>query len=379
MLLEPTDDQESLRLTTARYLSDAVPVGQLRKLREHPAGYEEDYWRQGAELGWTSLLVPESRGGGSVSGHGLIDATLLAHEFGRHAAPGPFATCNVAAAALGTEGPVRHAEVLDDILSGSTVVSWCFTEAHPEGDLPAGLTLEISLDGDAVVLDGLKRPVESALQARHLLVSGRTGDGLTQVLVPTDTPGLSLEPMQSVDLTRRFWAVRFERVRVPIESVVGEVGSAGPEVARQLHLALVLLSAESVGAMERAFEMTLEWSFDRYSFGRPLASYQELKHRFADMKTWLEAGHAATDVAAAALDARTDNAAELVMVAAAFVGEYGAELLQDCVQIHGGIGLTYEHDLHLLLRRVTLNRALLGTPARHLQGIAKLLSEQEEQ
>lgn len=379
MLLELTGGQEALRQTTARYLSDTAPASHLRKLREHPAGYEEDYWRQGAELGWTSLLVPESRGGGSVSGQGLIDATLLAHEFGRHAAPGPFATCNVAATALGTEDSARHAGVLDDLLSGSTVVSWCFSEAHPEGDRPPGLDLDISVDGDTVVLDGLKRPVESAAQAGHLLVSGRTGDGLTQVLVPSDAPGLSLEPLQSVDLTRRFWAVRFEGVRVPTEAVVGEVGNAGPEVARQLHLALVLASAESVGAMERALEMTLEWSFDRYSFGRPLASYQELKHRFADMKTWLEAAQAATDVAAAALDARTDDAAELVMVAAAFVGEYGAELLQDCVQIHGGIGLTYEHDLHLLLRRVTLNRAVLGTPARHRQRIAELLGEREEQ
>ncbi len=142
-------------------------------------------------------------------------------------------------------------------------------------------------------------------------------------------------------------------------------------------MALVLQAAESVGAMERAFDMTVAWAFDRYSFGRPLASYQELKHRFADMKTWLEASHAVTDAAAGAVDGDATDAAELVSVAAAFVGEYGGEMLQDCVQIHGGIGLTYEHDLHLLLRRVTLNRALLGTPALHRRRIAQLLIEQE--
>jgi alkylation response protein AidB-like acyl-CoA dehydrogenase len=379
MLLELSEDQRSLRETTARYLSNTVPVDQMRKLREHPAGYEEGYWRQGAELGWTSLLVPEERGGGSLSGGGLLDATLLAHEFGSHAAPGPFVPCNVAAAALGAEDPAaRHGHVLADVLSGTAVVSWCFSEALPRGHRPEGLGLDVSVRGTEVVLNGVKRPVESAAQASHLLVSGRTGERFSQVLVPTDAPGVILEPMQSVDLTRRFWVVRLENVRLPVDAVVGDLGTAGAAVEHQLRLALVLLAAESVGAMERAFDMTVEWAFDRYSFGRPLASYQELKHRFADMKTWLEAGHAVTDAAAAAVDDGTVDAAELVSAAAAFVGEYGAEMLQDCVQIHGGIGLTCEHDLHLLLRRVTLNRALLGTPALHRRRIAELLVEQEE-
>jgi alkylation response protein AidB-like acyl-CoA dehydrogenase len=171
--------------------------------------------------------------------------------------------------------------------------------------------------------------------------------------------------------------IRLDNARLPLDAVVGEVGGAGPQIEHQLEVALVLQAAESVGAMERAFEMTVDWAFDRYSFGRPLASYQELKHRFADMKTWLEAGHAVTDAAAEAVDAAAPDAAELVSIAAAFVGEYGGEMLQDCVQIHGGIGLTYEHDLHLLLRRVTLNRAALGTPALQRRRIAELQAEQE--
>jgi alkylation response protein AidB-like acyl-CoA dehydrogenase len=377
MLLELTGEQRSLRETTARYLTNTVPVGQLRKLREHPAGYEEEYWRQGAELGWTSLLVSEERGGGSVSGRGLVDATLLAHEFGRHAAPGPFLPGNLTAAALGAEDPARHLPLLADLLSGAAVVSWGFAEPSPRGHRPEGLTLDVSVHGHEVVLDGVKRPVESAAQASHVLVSGRSGDRFTQVLVPTDTPGVTLAPMQSVDLTRRFSVVRFEDVRLPLDAVVGEWGDAGPQIEHQLRVALVLLAAESVGAMERAFEMTVEWAFDRYSFGRPLASYQELKHRFADMKTWLEAGQAVTDAAAEGVEADAPDAAELVSIAAAFVGEYGGETLQDCVQIHGGIGLTYEHDLHLLLRRVTLNRAILGTPALHRRRVAELQAERE--
>ncbi len=377
MLLELSEDQEFLRATTAKYLSNAVPVGQLRKLRGHPAGYETEYWRRGAELGWTSLLVPEMRGGGNVSGSALVDATLLAHEFGHHASPGPFVTCNIAAAALGAEDPVRHGDVLDDLVSGAGVVSWCFAEGHPRGHRPEGLNLTISVDGDEIVVDGVKRPVESAAQAGHLLVSGRTGDGFTQALVPIDAPGVCLQAMQPVDLTRRFWVVGFKGVRLPLAAVVGNVGGAADQVEHQLQLGLVLLAAESVGAMQQAFEMTVAWSFDRYTFGRPLASYQELKHRFADMKTWLEASHAITDVAATAVDRRRHTAAELVSVAAAFVGAYGSELVQDCVQIHGGIGVTYEHDLHLFLRRVTLNRAVLGTPALHRRHIAAILAQEE--
>jgi alkylation response protein AidB-like acyl-CoA dehydrogenase len=113
--------------------------------------------------------------------------------------------------------------------------------------------------------------------------------------------------------------------------------------------------------------------FDRYSFGRPLASYQELKHRFADMKTWLEAGHAISDRAAEAVSSGSADAGELVSAAKAFIGAYGSELVQDCVQIHGGIGLTFEHDIHLFLRRVTVNRALFGTPSQHRQRITTIM------
>ncbi len=124
--------------------------------------------------------------------------------------------------------------------------------------------------------------------------------------------------------------------------------------------------------------MTVEWAFDRYSFGRPLASYQELKHRFADMKTWLEASHAISDAATAAAAHRSPNATELLSTAKSFIGDYGSELVQDCVQIHGGIGVTFEHDLHLYLRRHTVNRALYGTPADHRQRLTAIIETQEQ-
>ena len=195
------------------------------------------------------------------------------------------------------------------------------------------------------------------------------------MLVPASATGVSVEPLHSVDLTRRFSTVRFDGVRVPRSALVGDVGAAAPQVERQLQLALVVLNAETVGAMQRAFDTTVEWAFDRYTFGRPLASYQALKHRFADMKSWLEAAHAISDAAAVAVQANAADARELVSVAKAYIGHYGAELLQDCVQLHGGIGLTFEHDVHLFLRRVTVDRALFGTPAEHRQRIAAIVEE----
>jgi alkylation response protein AidB-like acyl-CoA dehydrogenase len=188
---------------------------------------------------------------------------------------------------------------------------------------------------------------------------------------------VSIDPMGTVDLTRRFSRVRFDDVRVPASALVGALGAADEQVERQLQLALVMLNAESVGAMQRAFDTTVEWAFDRYSFGRPLASYQALKHRFADMKSWLEASHAISDAAAAAVQAGAPDGPELVSVAKAFIGYYGAELIHDCVQMHGGIGVTFEHDLHLFVRRVTVNRSLLGTPADHRQRIASFVERSE--
>lgn len=369
-------DQQFFRETTARFLGELAPVAELRRLRDEPAGFDADYWRRGAELGWTSLLVAEAHGGGSISGSGLADLALVAHEFGSRAAPGPLLPTNVVAAALSAAGD-PHPEVLAGLLAGTAIATWAFGEPPP-GDALGHVALTITEDGTDLVLDGAKRPVESADVAGHLLVTGRTGDGLTQVLVPSDAPGVTIEPMRTVDLTRRFSVVRFDGVRVPSSLVVGEVGGADDAVAEQLRHALAIGCAESVGAMQKGFDMSLEWSIDRYSFGRPLASYQAIKHRFADMKSWLEASHAIADAAVAAVGAGAPNADDLLSAAKAYIGDNGAELLHEGVQMHGGIGVTFEHDLHLNLRRHTVNRALHGTPAEHRVRLADHYDEQED-
>lgn len=375
MLLDLTPDQEFLRETTARFLDDQAPVGALRALRDDARGFDPDYWRRGADLGWTSLLVDEQHGGGTVSGAAAVDLTLLAYEFGRHAAPGPLVTTNLVAAALSATD--SHLDVLGEVLAGAHVAAWAHAEPRPHDRL-GEVAVTITADGDSLVVHGVKRPVESAGVAGHFLVTGRTGSGLTQVLVPSDTPGVTVVPMGSVDLTRRFGEVRFDQVRLPVDAAVGQVAGADAQVDHQLQLALVMVTAESVGTLQTVLDMTVEWAFDRYSFGRPLASYQALKHRFADMTSWLQGAHAIADSAAVAVDQRSAKADDLLSAAKAFIGTYGGELMQDCVQLHGGIGVTFEHDIHLYLRRHTVDTALFGTPSEHRQRLCALAETRED-
>lgn len=367
MLLGLSDDQEFFRQTTERFLAEHAPADALRALRDDDTGYDPAYWRRGAELGWTSLLVTEDLGGGTISGAGLVDLSLVAYEFGRRAAPGPLAPANVVASTLSVHGAAP--DVLGDLLSGEAVAAWCAPDFRGDG---WRARVRARRDGSDLVLTGEVRPVESANSATHLLVTCDDEGGATQVLVPTAAAGVTVAPLQTVDLSRRFSAVTFDDVRVPADAVVGPAGQSGADVDRQFRVWLVILDAESVGAMRAGFDMTVEWAFDRYTFGRPLASYQALKHRFADMLSWLEASHAISAASCAAAEARRDEADELLSAAKAYIGQYGAELLQDCVQMHGGIGVTFEHDLHLFLRRMTVDRATAGTPAEHRQRVATL-------
>jgi alkylation response protein AidB-like acyl-CoA dehydrogenase len=155
--------------------------------------------------------------------------------------------------------------------------------------------------------------------------------------------------------------------------VVSPAGTIEAAVDRQIQIAVALQCAETAGAVQRAFEFTVQWAFDRYSFGRPLASYQALKHRFADMKLWLEASLATASAAAHAAAQRAADADELASVAKSYVGQRSTDIIQDCVQMHGGIGVTWEHDIHLYLRRATVNRAMFGSPSEHRRRLADIL------
>jgi len=376
MNLGLTDDQQFFQETTRKFLEQEAPLTAVRALADDPAGFDRAWWARGAELGWTSFLVPEDDGGGSLSGAGVVDLAIVAEEMGRLVSPGPLVPTNVVADAVARGGsPELRAEVLPGIVAGEIVAAWCI--AGPSGGwdehgVAVGATGDAP-DGGALVLDGLSTPVEYAAQADELLVTARSDGGLTQCLVPASAPGVHIEAIESVDLVRRFATVHLEGVRVTPDRVVGEVGGAAGAVERQLHLAIALQCAETVGALDRVLDFTLEYLADRSSFGRPLASYQAIKHRIADIKMWIEGSHGVTELAVQAVQDDDPEAIEIVSAAASYLGDHAGEILQECTQLHGGIGVTWEHDLQLYLRRITLDRNLFGTPAQHRERIAETI------
>ena len=365
-----SEDQEFFQETTRKFLESELPLAAVRRLADQPSGFDREWWRRGADLGWTSMLVPEEHGGGSLAGEGLLDLVLVAEEMGRLVSPGPLLATNVVADAVAVRGTLEQREtLLPAIAAGDAVATWAFSE--PGGRWhPDDVHLDARPRGDGFVLQGTKSHVEAAGEADHFLVTARTDEGLTQFLLPADTPGVTLERMESLDLVRRFATLRFDDVTLPAAALLGEVGGAATDVERQLEVALVIQCAETVGVVDRVFEFTLEYMFDRFSFGRPLASYQALKHRVADMKLWLEASHATATAAARAVQARSTDAGKLVSAAKSYIGDHSTTIIQECVQMHGGMGVTWEHDIHLYLRRATVNRVEYGTPNEHRERVA---------
>jgi alkylation response protein AidB-like acyl-CoA dehydrogenase len=184
-------------------------------------------------------------------------------------------------------------------------------------------------------------------------------------------------PAEALDLTHRFGFVEFDQVALAPDAVLGAVGGAAEQIERLFELSVALQCASMVGAIDRILAVTIEYSFDRFSFGRPLASYQALKHRFADMKLWTEASLATAGAAAHAVDGRSEKAYELVSVAKSYIGDRAPAILSDCVQLHGGIGVTWDHDIHLYTRRVVEDRSLFGTPEEHRERIARTMGLDE--
>jgi alkylation response protein AidB-like acyl-CoA dehydrogenase len=368
-----TADQRLFRATTREFLEKEMPLTRVRELAAGGVGFEADWWRRGSELGWNAMTVGPEAGGDSISGEGLVDTCIVAEEMGRLTSPGPLLGVNVVAAALGEAANAgEHAEVISALMAGEAVASWATCEPR-RGWAPLAPAVRASRNGSGYVLSGVKDRVDCGDQADYFLVTATGPEGLMQFVVPAAAPGVTVTAEAGLDLVRHYARVDLDGVTVPGSGVVSPVGPAEAAVNRQVQIAVALQCAETVGAVQRVFEFTVQWAFDRYSFGRPLASYQALKHRFSDMKTWLEAGAATASAAAHATGRRADEADELASVAKSYVGQRATDIIQDCVQMHGGIGVTWEHDIHLYLRRAAVNRTTYGTPGEHRRRLAGIL------
>ena len=351
--------------TTQAFLQKEAPLRRVRELHAAGESFDTAWWRRAAELGWTALLVPEDLGGGSVSGSGVEDLAMVAEQLGKTVAPGPLYPVSVVLAALADcADPRSHAVTIESLVSGETVASWAVSEPG-RGWEPLDPSVTATQIDTGFRIDGTKDRVEAGAQSAVLLVVARCGDEVRQFLVPTDATGVRIEPQQSVDLVKQYARVHFDGVLVAPSAVVGSAAETAALIDRQSQLAQVLQCAEVVGILQTVFDFTAAWALDRHTFGRPLASYQVLKHGFADMKLWLEACRATTTAAVADVGARSPAAGLSASIAKSYVGEMSCRIVQACVQMHGGIGVTWEHDLHLYLRRVTLYRSTFGTPEEH--------------
>jgi alkylation response protein AidB-like acyl-CoA dehydrogenase len=367
-----SEDQKMLQETTRRFLENRAPIGALRRQVEGKTGFDRQIWREGAELGWLSLFTPEAYGGLAEATEGLVDASILAEELGRVVFQGPYLPVSVAAFALAASGSDAQREtLLPALASGEVIAAWCFSGAGVASGIEPGAVRAVRA-GSEFTIDGLASYVEGADLADQLLVTAAGEGGLTQFILPASAAGVTINPLETLDLGRSLAEVRFTGVRVGAEALVGEPGGAAETVERQLQLALVLQSAECVGVAERALEFTLEWVNQRMAFGRPIGSFQALKHRLADHATQLEGAKAATAHAARAVQNQAVDAAVAASIAKAQAGRFAVEIIRDCLQLHGGIGMTWDHDIHFYLRRAVSNEALWGTPAKHYERLSRL-------
>ena len=362
MELRLTDEQKLVRETTQRFIADIGSLEVVRQLAESGGGPGPEYQATAAELGWFSMLVPEDRGGGNVSGEGLRDLAVVAEERGRTLQGGAFTPTNLVAQTLAVCDPEESATAaLEALLSGDAAAAWVMGV----GSWSPGPGIAANRESDGYRLTGQVRMVLDAPTAQWLLITAQDGDSWSQFLVTADAAGIDIAPEMSLDITQRFGTVILRDVLVAPTSVVGRPGAAGEQVERQLQTGLVLTIADMVGAADALFALTVDYAKDRTAFGRPIGSFQALKHQLADLSLSLEAAKAIAVESTRAVQRQAPDAGAMTSIAKSWTSEMAIAMAQGCLQLFGGIGYTWEHDLHLYLRRLTVDSLLYGGARSH--------------
>jgi alkylation response protein AidB-like acyl-CoA dehydrogenase len=295
---------------------------------------------------------------------------IISEERGRGLQPGPFVSMNVVAATLADSGsPDQQASVLSAVCRGDVLATWVLGNTC-DYSTDAPITAVETANG--FELSGIGTMVEDGASADWLLVTAASQRGPSQFLLATDTVGLTMTPLVGHDVTRRLASVTLNRVSVPTTSLVGGWGQAADDIEHQFQLACVLSVAETVGALDVLFEMTRTYALDRTAFGRPIGSFQAVKHQLANMSLSLECGKAVVAASVRAVQAGAGDAGEIVSMAKSWMGDTGIDIAQGCFQVFGGIGYTWEHDLHLFLRRITTNGILFGQSDWHRERICRI-------
>jgi alkylation response protein AidB-like acyl-CoA dehydrogenase len=371
-----SEEQEELRKSVRRFLADKSPESEVRRLMATDEGYDPAVWRQMAEqLGLQSLAIPEEYGG---AGFGFVELVVVLEEMGGALLCAPFFSSAVlgAHALLTSDDEKAKARWLPGIASGESIATVALIEDSGRWDLD-GVGLVATADGSGWVLDGHKSFVLDGHLATLVLVVARTGDGggnnangggLGLFAVEGDASGLVRTPLSTMDQTRK--QARLEFSRTPAE-LVGTAGSAGPGVEKTLQLAAVALAAEQVGGAQHCLDSSVEYAKTRIQFGRPIGSFQAIKHKCADLLLEVESARSAAYYAGWAAAEDSDELPLVASLAKSYCSEAYFHAAAENIQIHGGIGFTWEHDAHLYFKRAKSSELLFGDPAYHRELLAQ--------
>jgi len=370
------EEQELLRNTARKFFENECGSDTVRRLMETPEGISAELWKKLAEQGWLGLIYPEQYDG---TGLGLVDLVVLMEEMGRAVAPGPyFSTVLLGGLAILEAGSdAQKKEWLPRIAAGDKRVTLAWME--PSAQLgPAGVTLTAVKRGETFTLSGTKLFVHDAHTADALVVAARTrpgagADGVSLFLLPKGASGLEVTLLPTMDQTRKLCEVACSDVTVGADALLGAAGAGWAPLSRVLDRATVALCAEMCGGAQKVLDMTVEYAKIRQAFGRPIGSYQGVKHRAADMLVDVENSKSITYYAAWALDENSPEAPLAVSMAKAYVSDAYRRVAAAGIQLHGGIGFTWEHDLHLFLKRAKAGDPLLGSAAEQRAKLARRL------
>lgn len=372
-----TEEQEELRETARSFLADHSGSEAVRRAMAGERGHDPEVWKRiGAELGWPALLVPEEHGG---LGLGFVELAALLEVTGEFLLCAPFfSSVALGANALLVAGSAeQQAEHLPGIAEGRTVATLAHAEPGGRPDA-AGVAVVARREGDEYVLRGTKSFVLDGHCADLLVVAARREgsrgeEGLSLFAVPAATPGLERRALVTMDQTRRLAEIELRDVRLPAAALLGAEGEASPALAKILDRAAVALAVEQVGGAQRCLDASVAYAKERVQFGRPIGSFQAIKHKCADMMVAVESARSGAYYAACVADEDGDELPLVAPLAKATASEAFFRCASDSVQIHGGVGFTWEYDVHLYFKRAKSTEVFLGDPAFHRERLARRL------
>jgi alkylation response protein AidB-like acyl-CoA dehydrogenase len=370
-------DQEMLRATARKFFENECTSDFVRARMAEDGGFTDEFWTKLAEQGWLGLVYPEPYGG---AGLGFVDLTVLMEEMGRAVMPGPFfSTVLLGGLTLLEAGSdAQKKEWLTKIAEGQARVTLAWTEPSARWDA-AGVTTTAKATGGGFTLSGTKLFVPDAHVAHALVVVARTAesqnpeDGISLFLVPTDAKGVSVTLLPTMDQTRKLCEVKLDDVAVPAAAMLGTRGGGWTPLTRVVQRATVALCAEMCGGAQKVLDMTTEYAKIRIAFGKPIGSYQGVKHKAADMLVDVENAKSLTYYAAWAVDENVPEAALAASMAKAYTSDAFRKVAGAGIQLHGGIGFTWEHDLHLYFKRAKASEFTFGDSTHHREKVAQLI------